>query len=175
MCWLRPGKKISLSQLGKDPSWSRWPWKQPSGPGAGVDSSSTGKEGAPTQPEGTTDCTLTSSQYQIDFKKTIVKIFFLFHLGNGMLIINVTQCTFPLIVEFDACQILLVEALCPNSSSKDIPVICAPYWTHRKRWYLPRKLVSAQSGQVWGETLDIKDTLLPFMKILMAGPVPRAL
>jgi hypothetical protein len=35
-----------------------------------------------------------------------VKIFFIFHVGNGMVIINVTQSTFPLIVEFDACQIL---------------------------------------------------------------------
>jgi hypothetical protein len=32
------------------------------------------------------------------------------------------------------------------------------------------KLVSAQSGWMWGETLGIKDTLLPFMTILRAGP-----
>jgi hypothetical protein len=69
----------------------------------GVDSSHKGKEGTPTQPEGTMGCALTSRQHQSDFKKTIVKIFFLFHLGNGVFIINVTQSTFPLIVEFDAC------------------------------------------------------------------------
>jgi hypothetical protein len=51
-------------------------------------------------------CVLTSRQQQSDFKKTIVKIFFPFRLGKGMLIINVTQGTFTLTVEFDACQIL---------------------------------------------------------------------
>jgi hypothetical protein len=49
-----------------------------------------GKEGTPSQPEGTMGCALTSRQHQSDFKKTTVKIFFLFHLGSGMLIINVT-------------------------------------------------------------------------------------
>jgi hypothetical protein len=67
-----------------------------------------------------------------------VKIFFPFHLGNGMLIINVTQSTFPLTVEFNACQSFLVEALCPNSSSKDIPFICAPSQNPQGRWYLSR-------------------------------------
>jgi hypothetical protein len=37
------------------------------------------------------------------------------------------------------------------------------------------KLVSVQSGWMWSETLGIKDTLLPFMTILRAGPDPRAL
>jgi hypothetical protein len=37
------------------------------------------------------------------------------------------------------------------------------------------KLVSVQSGQMWSETLGIKDTLLPFMTILRAGPDPLAL
>jgi hypothetical protein len=37
------------------------------------------------------------------------------------------------------------------------------------------KLVSIQSGQMWGGTLDIKDTLPLFMKILRAGLDPRAL
>jgi hypothetical protein len=36
------------------------------------------------------------------------------------------------------------------------------------------KLVSVQSGQMWGETLSIKDTFLSFMTILRAGPDPRA-
>jgi hypothetical protein len=40
---------------------------------------------------------------RVTFKKTIVKSFFLFHLGNGMFIINVTQSTFSLSVEFNAC------------------------------------------------------------------------
>jgi hypothetical protein len=51
-------------------------------------------------------CALTSRQHQSDFKKTIVKIFFPFYLGNGVLIINVTQSTFPLTVEIDAYHIL---------------------------------------------------------------------
>jgi hypothetical protein len=76
-----------------------------------MDSSYMGKEGAPTQPEGKMGCAFTSGQHQSDFKKTVVKIFFLFHLGNGMLIINVTQSTFPLIVESNACQILLCGGL----------------------------------------------------------------
>jgi hypothetical protein len=37
------------------------------------------------------------------------------------------------------------------------------------------KLVSVQSGWMWGETLGIKDILLPFMTILRAGPAPQAL
>jgi hypothetical protein len=37
------------------------------------------------------------------------------------------------------------------------------------------KLVSIQSGQMSGGTLDIKDTLPLFMKILRAGLGPRAL
>jgi hypothetical protein len=51
------------------------------------------------------DYALRSRQHQSDFKKTVVKMFFLFRLGNGMLIIIVTQSTFPLIVEFNACQV----------------------------------------------------------------------
>jgi hypothetical protein len=71
-----------------------------------MDSTHMSKEGAPTRPEGTMGYAFKSRQHQSDFKKTIVKIFFLFHLGNGMLIINVTQSTFPLIVKFYACQVL---------------------------------------------------------------------
>jgi hypothetical protein len=85
-------------------------------------------------------CALTSRQHQSYFKKTIVKIFFLFHLGNGMLIINVTQNTFPLIVEFDACQVLPCRDLtsqlqlqgyslymCPIPGPTGKPGIC-PEW-----------------------------------------------
>jgi hypothetical protein len=86
-----------------------------------------------------------------------------------MFIINVTQSTFPLTVEFDACQILLVESLRPNSSSKDIPFICAPSQDPQG------SLVSVQSGQIWARTLGIKDTLPPFMTIPRAGPDPGAL
>jgi hypothetical protein len=101
-------------------------------------------------------CALTSRQHQNDFKKTIVKIFFLFHLGNSLLIINVTQCTFPLIVEFDAVRSFLAETLHPNFNSKDTPFICVPSRDPQG------SLVSVQSGQKWGGTMDIKDTLPPF-------------
>jgi hypothetical protein len=49
------------------------------------------------------DHALTSRRHQSNLKKTIVKLFFLFHLGNGMFIINVTQSNFPLTIEFNAC------------------------------------------------------------------------
>jgi hypothetical protein len=71
----------------------------------------------------------------------MIKIFFPFHLGNGMLIINVTQSTFPLTVEFNACQILpcgrLMSQLklqeyyfymCPILGPTERPGIC-PEWT----------------------------------------------
>jgi hypothetical protein len=71
----------------------------------------------------------------------MLKIFFLFHLGNDMLIINVTQSTFPIIVEFDACQVLPCRDLtsqlplqgyslyrCPILGHTGKPVIC-PEWT----------------------------------------------
>jgi hypothetical protein len=63
----------------------------------------------------------------------------------------------------------LMEALCPNSRSKDTPFIFAPSGEPQG------SLVSVQSGWIWGETLDIKDTLLLFMTILRAGPDPEAL
>jgi hypothetical protein len=113
---------------------------------------------------------LTSRQHEIDFKKTIVKIFFLFHLGNGMLIINAIQSTFPLIVEFNECQVLPCGDLTSNFNSKDTPFICVPSWDPQG------SLVSVQSGWMWSGTLDIKDTLPPsFMKILRAGLDPKAL
>jgi hypothetical protein len=52
------------------------------------------------------NCALASGQHQSDFKNTIVTTFFLFLLGNGTLIINVTRSTFSLIVELDACEVL---------------------------------------------------------------------
>jgi hypothetical protein len=52
------------------------------------------------------DHAVTVRRHQNKLKETIKKLFFLFHLGNGMFIINVTQSTFPLTVEFAACQIL---------------------------------------------------------------------
>jgi hypothetical protein len=84
------------------------------------------------------DYALTFRRHKSNLKKTIGKLFFLFHLGNSMFIIKVTQSTFPLTIEFDACRSFLVEALGPNSSSKNVPFICAPPRTHRKAWYLSR-------------------------------------
>jgi hypothetical protein len=114
-------------------------------------------------------CALTFRQHQSDFKKILIKIFFLFHLGNGMLIINATQSTFPLIVEFGTCQILpsggLMSQLQIQGYSFSMCPILGP----------TGKLVSVQSGWMWGKTLGIKDTLLPFMTILRAGPDPREL
>jgi hypothetical protein len=86
-----------------------------------------------------------------------------------MLIINVTQSTFPLIVEFDACQILPCGGLMSQLQLQGYSFYMCP---------MPGptgKLVSVQSGWMWGETLGIKDILLPFMTILRAGPDPRAL
>jgi hypothetical protein len=113
--------------------------------------------------------TLTSRQHQSDFKKTIVKIFFPFHLGNGMLIINITQSTFPLIVEFDICQIFPYGDLMSQLQLQGYFFYMCPILEPTG------KLISVQSGQMWGETPGIKDTLLPFMTILRAGPDPRAL
>jgi hypothetical protein len=110
-----------------------------------MDSSHMGKEGTPHPDQkeqwavlshpGNTKVTLKS---QLIFN--IVKIFFLFHLGNGMLIINVTQSTFPLTVEFTACQILPCRGLmsqlqlqeysfyiCPILGPTGKPGIC-PKW-----------------------------------------------
>jgi hypothetical protein len=114
-------------------------------------------------------CALTSRQFQSDFKKTVAKIFFPFHLGNVMLIFSVTHSIFPLTVEFDACQLLPCGGLMSQLQLQ------------RYSFYMcsiqepTRKLVSVQSGWMWGETLGIKDTLLPFMTILRAGSDPRAL
>jgi hypothetical protein len=141
---------------------------------AGMDSSHMGKEGTPHPDQkeqwavlshpGNTKVTLKS---QLIFN--IVKIFFLFHLGNGMLIINVTQSTFPLTVEFTACQILPCRGLMSQLQLQGYSFYMCP---------IPEStgmLVSVQSRWMWGETLGIKDTLLPFMTILRAGPDPSAL
>jgi hypothetical protein len=82
----------------------------------------------------------TSRQHQSDFKKTIVKIFFPFHLGNSMIIINVTQSTFLLIVEFDTCQILPCGGLMSQLQLQGYSFYLCP---------IPEptgKLVSVQSG-----------------------------
>jgi hypothetical protein len=114
-------------------------------------------------------CALTFRQHQSDFIKTIVKIFFPFHLGNGMLIINVTQSIFPLTVEFNACQILHCGSLMSQLQLQGYSFYMCPIQEPTG------KLVSVQSGQMWGETLGIKDTFLPFMTILRTGPDPRTL
>jgi hypothetical protein len=108
-------------------------------------------------------------QYQSDFKKTIGKIFFLFHLGNGILIINVTQSTFPLIIEVDACQILPCGGLMSQLQLQGYSFYMCPVLGPTG------KLVSIQSGQMWVRTLGIKETLIPFMTILRAGPDPETL
>jgi hypothetical protein len=134
-----------------------------------VDSSHRGKEGIPTRPEGTMGCAPTCRQHQSDFKKTIVKILFLFHLGNVMLVINVTQSTFPLIVEFNVCQVLPFRNLTSQLQLQGYSLYMCP---------IPGptgNLISVQSGQMWGGTLDIKDTLLSFMKIIRTRLDPSAL
>jgi hypothetical protein len=72
-----------------------------------------------------------------------------------MLIINVTQSTFPLIVEFDACQILPCGGLMSQLQLQGYSFYMCPILEHTG------KLVSVQSGRMWGETLDIKDILPP--------------
>jgi hypothetical protein len=106
---------------------------------------------------------------KVTLKKTIVKIFFLFHLGNGMLIINVTQSTFSLIVEFNACQVLPCGDLTSQLQLQDTPFICVPSRDPQG------SLVSVQSGWMWGGTLDIKDTLLPFYENPKGWADPSAL
>jgi hypothetical protein len=73
-----------------------------------------------------------------------------------MFIFNVTQSNFPLTVEFYTHQILLVKTLCPNSSYKYTPFICAPSGDPQG------SLVSVQSRWMWGETLGIKGYTSPF-------------
>jgi hypothetical protein len=99
----------------------------------------------------------------------MIKIFFPFHLGNGMLIINVTQSTFPLTVEFNACQILPCGSLMSQLQLQGYSFYMCPILEPTG------KLVSVKSGWMWGDTLGIKDTLLSFRAILRAGPDLRAL
>jgi hypothetical protein len=114
-------------------------------------------------------CALTSRQHQSDFKNTTVKIFFLFHLGNSMLTINITQSTFPLIVELEASHVLPFGDFTSQFQLQGCSLYMCPIPGPKG------KLVSVQSGRMWGGTLGIKDTLLSFMKILRAGLDPRAL
>jgi hypothetical protein len=86
-----------------------------------------------------------------------------------MLIINVTQSTCPLTVEFDACQILPCGGLMSQLQLQGYSFYMCPIPEHTG------KLISVQSGRMWGETLGIKDMILPFMTILRAGSDPRAL
>jgi hypothetical protein len=166
MCWSRPERKISLRRTLPLPADYRDSLLDSR---EGVDSSHKGKEGTPTRPKGTMDHAFTSRRHQSNLKKTIVKLFFLFHLGNGMFIINVTQSTFPLTVEFNACQVLPCGSLMSQLQLQGYSFYMCP---------IPRptgKLVSVQSGWMWGKTLGKKDTLLPFMTILRAGPDPETL
>jgi hypothetical protein len=127
-----------------------------------------GKEDDLTRPEGTMGCALTSRQHQSDFKKTIVKIFsFIWEMV--CLLLNVTQSSFPLIVEFDACQVPPCTDLMSQLQLQGYSSICIPSLDPQG------SLVSVQSGRMRGVALDIKDTLPLFMKILRAGLGPRAL
>jgi hypothetical protein len=114
------------------------------------------------------DHALTSRRYQSNLKKTVMKLFFLFHLENGMFI-KVIQNTFPLNVEFDVCQILPCGDLMSQLQLQGYSFYMCPIWGPQG------SLVSVQSGWMWGKTLIIKDTLLPFMTILRAGPDPETL
>jgi hypothetical protein len=104
MCWSGPGKKISLSQLGKTFPGTAGHGHSCLNHKEWMNLSHEGKEGAPTRSEGAMDHEHTSRLHQNDHKKIKMKRFFLFHLGN-VFIISVTQSTFPLTVEFDVCQI----------------------------------------------------------------------
>jgi hypothetical protein len=84
------------------------------------------------------DHALTSRRYQNNLKKTIAKLFFLFHLGNGMFIINVTQSTFPLTVEFDVCQVLPCGDLMSQLQLRGYSFYVSHPETHREAWYLSR-------------------------------------
>jgi hypothetical protein len=84
-----------------------------------------------------------------------------------MLIINVSQSTFPLTVEFNACQILPCGGLMSQLQLQGYSFYMCPILEHTG------KLVSAQSGLMCGETLGIKHTLLPFMTILKVRPDPK--
>jgi hypothetical protein len=64
---------------------------------------------------------------------------------------------------------ILVETLCPNFNPKDTPFICVPSWDPQGC------LASVQSGQMWGGTMEIKDTFPPFMKIRRTALVSKAL
>jgi hypothetical protein len=86
-----------------------------------------------------------------------------------MFIINVTQRIFPLTVEFDACQVLPCRDLTSQLQLQGYSLYMCPSWVPQG------SLVPVQSGQMWGGTLDVKDILLLFMKILRAGLDPRAL
>jgi hypothetical protein len=55
---------------------------------------------------GTMDCIFRAWQHQSIFKKSIVRLFSLFHLGNCVLSIDITQTYSPLTVKFEVCLVL---------------------------------------------------------------------
>jgi hypothetical protein len=55
-----------------------------------------------------------------------------------MFIINVTQSTFPLTVEFDACQILPWRPYIPTPALRVLFLYVSQLGTHREAWYLSR-------------------------------------
>jgi hypothetical protein len=93
----------------------------------------------------------------------------LFRFGNDMLFINVTQSTFPLIVEFNALQVLpfreLTSQLQPQGYSLHMYPILGPTW---KPGICPEWMDV-------GWNTGIKDTLPFLMRILWARLDLRAL
>jgi hypothetical protein len=71
----------------------------------------------------------------------MVKLFFLFHLGNNMSIINVTQSVFPLTVEFNASQILHCGDL---TSQHQFQGYTSLFYDNLKGWTHPKALVRLQ-------------------------------
>jgi hypothetical protein len=100
---------------------------------------------------GTMDCVFRAWQHHSNFKKTIVGLFSLFHLGNCVFTIDVTQ-TSPLTVKFDACLVL------PCGDPRDISsrlrlYICAHTLVPERTFMMI--LIKTQmghlgAGQMWG-------------------------
>jgi hypothetical protein len=90
-------------------------------------------------------------------------------LGNGIFIINVTQSTFPLTVEFDACQILPSGDPMSQLQLQGYFFICAPSQDPQvKPGICPEWTDVARNTGYKGYTS-------PFMTILRAGPDPEIL
>jgi hypothetical protein len=98
-----------------------------------------------------------------------VKLFFLFHLENAVFIINVPWSTFPLIVEFDACQILPCGEL---TSQLQLQGHTSPFYDNPKDWTRTqgtgKTLISTiynnqQSEQTAVKIIAVSDTPLSYL------------